>query len=100
MTLVVASMIVSPSFAAIAPSTQNSQNNLNIAKSGDIVTLSGQGIDPDDDTLTISWKQVGGEDVELTPSNTVAEPSFKAPDVQNGKAKILSFELKIGRAHV
>ena len=95
MTLVVASMIVSPSFAAIAPSTQNSQNNLNIAKSGDIVTLSGQGIDPDDDTLTISWKQVGGEDVELTPSNTVAEPSFKAPDVQNGKAKILSFELTV-----
>ena len=94
MMLVVVSMVISPAFAAYTPS-QNYRTNLNIAKSGDYVTLSGEGIDPDDDTLTLSWKQIGGEDVELTPSNTVAEPTFKAPDVENGKAKILSFELTV-----
>lgn len=92
MTLLVVSMVASPALGAVTPSTQNVQN---IAKSGDFVTLSGEGIDPDDDTLTISWKQVGGEEVELTPSNTVAEPTFKAPEVENGKVKILSFELTV-----
>jgi hypothetical protein len=92
MTLLVVSMVVSPAFAAVTPSTQNVQN---IAKSGDFVTLMGEGIDPDDDSLTISWKQVGGEEVELTPSNTVAEPTFKAPEVENGKVKILTFELTV-----
>ncbi len=92
MALLVGSMIVSPAFAAVTPSTQNVQN---IAKSGDFVTLMGEGIDPDDDSLTISWAQVGGEEVELTPSNTVAEPTFKAPEVENGKVKILTFELTV-----
>ena len=67
----------------------------NYAKSGDYVTLSGQGIDPDDDSLTITWTQVGGEEVELTPSNTVAEPTFKAPEVENGHVKILTFQLTV-----
>ncbi len=92
MALLVVSMVVSPAFAAVTPSTQNVQN---IAKSGDFVTLMGEGIDPDDDSLTISWAQVGGEEVELTPSNTVAEPTFRAPEVENGKVKILTFELTV-----
>jgi hypothetical protein len=92
MALLVVSMVVSPAFAAVTPSTQNVQN---IAKSGDFVTLTGEGIDPDDDSLTVSWAQVGGEEVELTPSNDVAEPTFKAPEVENGKVKILTFELTV-----
>lgn len=92
MALLVVSMVVSPAFAAVTPSKENVQN---IAKSGDFVTLTGEGIDPDDDSLTISWAQVGGEEVELTPSNTVAEPTFKAPEVENGKVKILTFELTV-----
>ncbi|NDF35007.1 MAG: hypothetical protein EB154_03935 [Nitrosopumilaceae archaeon] len=60
-----------------------------------VVSMMFTPIDPDDDSLTISWKQVGGEEVELTPSNTVAEPTFKAPEVENGKVKILSFELTV-----
>lgn len=92
MAVLVLTMIVSPAMGAVSPSKQSVQN---IAKSGDFVTLSGEGIDPDDDTLTISWKQVGGEEVELTPSNTVAEPTFKTPEVENGKVKILTFELTV-----
>ena len=67
----------------------------NVAKSGDFVTLSGNGIDPDDDALTISWKQTGGEKVQLMPSANVAEPTFQAPEVENGKVKILTFELTV-----
>ncbi|MBI5697666.1 MAG: hypothetical protein HZC29_04075, partial [Thaumarchaeota archaeon] len=92
MTLLVVSMVASPAFGAVTPTQENVQN---IAKSGDFVTLMGEGVDPDDDSLTISWEQVGGEEVELTPSNTVAEPTFKAPEVENGKVKILSFELTV-----
>lgn len=66
----------------------------NIVKSGDYVTLSGEGIDPDDDSLSISWKQTGGEAVSLS-STTEAEPSFVAPEVENGKVKILTFELTV-----
>ena len=92
MTLLVVSMMFTPASTFAATKSQSVQN---IAKSGDFVTLTGEGIDPDDDSLTISWKQVGGEQVELTPSNTVAEPTFKAPEVENGKVKILSFELTV-----
>ncbi|NDB46615.1 MAG: peptidase [Nitrososphaeria archaeon] len=92
MTLLVVSMMFTPTSSFGATKSQSVQN---IAKSGDFVTLAGEGIDPDDDSLTISWKQVGGEEVELTPSNTVAEPTFKAPEVENGKVKILSFELTV-----
>lgn len=67
----------------------------NIVKSGDFVTLSGEGVDPDDDTLKISWKQTGGDKVELMPSASVAEPTFKAPVVENGKVKILTFQLTV-----
>lgn len=67
----------------------------NIVKSGDFVTLSGEGVDPDDDSLTIFWKQTGGEKVNLLPSANVAEPTFQAPEVENGKVKILTFELTV-----
>jgi hypothetical protein len=67
----------------------------NIVKSGDFVTLFGEGIDPDDDTLDLSWRQTSGEEVELFPSANVAEPTFKAPEVENGKIKILTFELTV-----
>lgn len=67
----------------------------NVVKSGDFVTLSGEGVDPDDDSLTIFWKQIGGETVNLLPSANVAEPTFQAPEVENGKVKILTFELTV-----
>jgi hypothetical protein len=67
----------------------------NIVKAGDFVTLSGEGVDPDDDSLTIFWRQIGGETVNLLPSANVAEPTFQAPDVENGKVKILTFELTV-----
>ncbi len=70
-------------------------HTVNVVKSGDFVTLSGEGVDPDDDTLKVSWKQIGGEDVELMPSANVPEPTFKAPEVVNGKVKILTFELTV-----
>ncbi len=67
----------------------------NIVKSGDFVTLSGEGVDPDDDSLDVSWRQTGGEEVTLMPSADVPEPTFKAPEVENGRVKILTFELTV-----
>lgn len=91
MTLLVVSMVGSPAFTQIASAAAPSQN---IVKAGSFVTLSGSGIDPDNDSLSIMWKQVGGEAVALS-SNTVAEPTFTAPDVENGLVKILTFELTV-----
>ncbi len=88
MTLLVVSMVSPHAFG------QTSAHPQNIVKAGDFVTLSGTGVDPDNDSLTIQWKQVGGEAVALS-STTVAEPTFTAPDVENGKVKILSFELSV-----
>lgn len=88
MTLLVISMAYSPSFSSAATQPQN------IVKSGDFVTLSGTGTDPDEDFLTVQWKQVGGEPVVLS-STTVAEPTFTAPEVPNGLVKILTFELTV-----
>jgi hypothetical protein len=79
----------------LAQVNTNTAHTVNVVKSGDFVTLSGEGIDPDDDTLDISWVQIGGEEVELMPSADVAEPTFKAPEVENGKVKILTFELTV-----
>lgn len=92
MTLLVISM-VSPHAFGQTTSYANSHPQ-NIVKAGDFVTLSGTGIDPDNDSLTIQWTQVGGEAVQLS-STTVAEPTFTAPDVENGKVKNLSFELSV-----
>lgn len=91
MTLLVVSMVGSPALTQIASAATQPQN---IVKAGDFVTLSGTGIDPDDDFLTVQWKQVGGEQVVLS-STTVAEPTFTAPDVENGLVKILTFELTV-----
>lgn len=92
MTLLVISMVGSPAFGQTAvPAKTHPQN---IVKAGDFVTLSGTGIDPDNDFLTVQWKQVGGEEVKLS-STTVAEPTFTAPDVENGLVKILTFELTV-----
>lgn len=89
MTLLVVSMVSPHAFGQT-----NNVHPQNLVKAGDFVTLSGSGVDPDDDSLTIQWKQVGGEEVTLS-STTVAEPTFTAPDVANGKVKILSFELSV-----
>ena len=58
------------------------------------VTLAGSGEDPDSDSLTYAWKQVGGEAVELSDTES-SEPTFTAPIVANGKVKILVFELRV-----
>lgn len=60
----------------------------NIAKEGDFVTLSASS----NSGNTISWKQIGGQKVRLSSTN-IAEPSFKAPDVRNGKSETLTFQL-------
>lgn len=89
-TLLVISMI-SPSFGQTSHAKDHAQN---IVRAGDYVTLSGAGVDPDDDSLVIEWKQTGGEKVTLS-STTVAEPTFTAPDVKNGRVKILTFKLSV-----
>jgi len=89
--LLVVSTVPSQALAQVSPTPHTA----NIVKSGDFVTLSGEGVDPDDDSLDISWRQVSGEEVELFPSTDVAEPTFKAPQVDNGKVKILVFELTV-----
>jgi chitinase len=58
------------------------------------VTLVGKGIDEDNETLTFKWVQVDGEPVTLS-SNTVAEPTFMAPEVANGQIKVLTFTLTV-----
>lgn len=59
-----------------------------------IVTLVGEGVDPDNDTLTFEWVQVDGEPVHLS-SNNVAMPTFMAPEVVNGQIKVLTFTLTV-----
>lgn len=81
-------------FSAVMPMAFAATVTQNIVKSGDYVTLTGEGIDPDEDSLTIEWKQTGGEAVKLS-STTDPEPSFVAPEVENGKVKILTFELRV-----
>lgn len=67
----------------------------NIVKSGDYVTLLGTGTDIDEgDILSFSWKQISGETVSLS-SYTSETPSFVAPEVENGKVKIIEFELTV-----
>ena len=59
-----------------------------------IVTLVGEGIDTDDETLVFEWVQIDGEPVTLSSYN-VAEPTFMAPDVVNGQIKVLTFTLTV-----
>lgn len=59
-----------------------------------LVTLIGEGYDPDEETLDFSWTQIGGDKVELS-SYTDPTPTFMAPEVPNGEIKVLTFELTI-----
>ncbi|MBI5859682.1 MAG: peptidase [Nitrosarchaeum sp.] len=59
-----------------------------------VVTLVGEGVDPDDETLVFQWVQTDGEPVTLSSYN-VAEPQFMAPDVVNGQIKVLTFTLTV-----
>jgi PGF-pre-PGF domain-containing protein len=59
----------------------------------DSVTLDGTiSSDPDDDSLSYSWSQIGGMSVTLSDSDT-ATPSFRAPEVQT--SEVLTFELSV-----
>jgi hypothetical protein len=86
LSLVVLTALTPMAFAQTAPQ--------NIVKAGDYVTLLGVGTDIDNDDLKFAWKQVSGETVQLS-SYTSETPSFVAPEVENGKVKILVFELTV-----
>ncbi len=59
-----------------------------------LVTLIGEGHDSDVEDLAFQWTQIYGESVNLS-SYTVPEPTFMAPDVENGEIKVLTFELMV-----
>ena len=59
-----------------------------------LVTLIGEGYDPDADDLIFRWVQIYGESVTLS-SYTVPEPTFMAPEVKNGEIKVLTFEVTV-----
>ena len=59
-----------------------------------LVTLTGSGSDPENESLTYSWKQVGGERVELDGADS-SEAMFTSPIVANGKIKVVVFELRV-----
>jgi hypothetical protein len=58
------------------------------------VTLFGSGKDPMKNKLSYNWRQVSGEQVELSASD-IAKPSFIAPEVANGETKTLVFEITV-----
>ncbi len=82
-------------FSLMVPLAMQTAQAQNIARAGEIITLTGEGIDPDNDDLTITWEQISGEKVKLSPSNKAAEPTFTAPSVANGEVKILKFRLTV-----
>ena len=59
-----------------------------------LVTLIGEGFDPDGNDLEFFWEQIDGEPVVLS-SKTVMRPTFMAPEVENGFIKTLSFKLTV-----
>ena len=62
---------------------------------GTKVTLTGEGTDPNpEDVLSFSWIQTEGESVKLS-STKIENPTFTAPDVDNGETKVLGFELTV-----
>ncbi len=77
---------VSGSFAQTIESVDVVENKL--------VTLIGEGFDPDQEDLTFKWVQIYGESVTLS-SYTIPEPTFMAPEVPNGEIKVLTFELTV-----
>ena len=71
--------------------TAEAGNNQTVDE-GDTVTLSGSGTDPENDTLTYSWRQTSGKTVTLS-STGVAAPTFTAPNL--GANEDLVFELTV-----
>lgn len=64
------------------------------ATSGNTVTLSGSGTDPDGDTLSYAWTQTDTSGVKVPLSNpTIATPTFNAPTVT--QITTLTFKLKV-----
>ena len=59
-----------------------------------LVTLIGTGYDSDDDNLNYTWTQIYGDSVALS-STIISEPTFMAPEVINGKIKVLTFKLTV-----
>jgi len=59
-----------------------------------LITLIGEGFDPDAEDLTFQWTQIYGDPMTLS-SYTIPEPTFMAPDVENGEIKVLTFELLV-----
>jgi hypothetical protein len=59
-----------------------------------LVTLIGEGYDPDADDLTYFWQQLDGEPMELS-SYSISAPQFMAPEVANGMIKVLTFQLTV-----
>jgi hypothetical protein len=59
-----------------------------------IVTLIGEGFDPDIEDLDYLWEQLDGEPMALS-SYTVPTPQFMAPEVANGMIKVLTFQLTV-----
>ena len=59
-----------------------------------LVTLIGEGFDPDAEDLTYFWEQIDGDPMVLS-SYTVPTPEFMAPEVTNGMIKVLTFQLTV-----
>ena len=59
-----------------------------------LVTLIGEGYDPDAEDLAFFWEQLDGEPMELS-SHIVPSPQFMAPEVENGHIKVLTFQLTV-----
>lgn len=59
-----------------------------------LVTLVGEGYDPDNESLTFLWQQVDGDPIQLS-SYTIPEPTFMAPIVPNGMTKSYTFKLTV-----
>ncbi len=51
--------------------------------------------DPDGDTLSYSWNQIGGGNVPLSDS-TAEQPTFDAPNVDPATPETFTFELTVG----
>ena len=62
-----------------------------------LVTLIGEGYDSDAEDLAFQWTQIYGDSVSLS-SYTIPEPTFMAPNVENGEIEVLTFELTVHRS--